>query len=142
MLADKHLDRGIWQTTYGFRIVLRIHGKLHTKRFPPTYTLTALRSWRDEHLRRHKTTTTRGTFARDVAEYLTAVGAMPTLTDRTREIGAWLPAFGERPRWTLTPETIRRQLHQWKSSGLAASTVNHRRTALSHLYTVLDGKNA
>lgn len=141
MSADKHLDRGIWQTAYGFRIVLRIHNKLHSKRFPPTHTLAQLRSWRDEHLKRFRRTTTRGTLARDVEDYLKTVAAMPSIQDRRREIGAWLVQFGDRPRWTLTPEVIRRQLTEWKASGLANNTCNHRRTALSHLFTVLDGKN-
>jgi integrase len=32
-------------------------------------------------------------------------------------------------------------LENWRLQGLAASTVNHRRTALQHLWTVLNGRN-
>lgn len=142
-MSDKRLDRGIYHTDYGFRIVLRIHGVLHRKSFPPTYTIKALRTWRDEHERLHRATTkARGTFSADVEDYLDTVKAMPSISDRTREIGAWEPAFGNWPRWRITPAEIRKQLHAWKDADYAASTCNHRRTALGHFFTVVNGKNA
>ena len=139
-VADKRLDRAIWKTAYGFRVFLRINRVPHTKRFPPTYTLEALRRWRDDHERLHRTKKARGTFAQDIDNYLAAVQAMPSYADRVREIRAWEPAFGNLARWRIHAEDIRRQLHIWRADGYAASTCNHRRTALSHLYTVLDGK--
>lgn len=139
-MNDKRLDTSIWQTPYGYRIVMRINGVLHRVRFPPTYTLKKLQEWRDDHLRLHKKTKTRGTFSADMVDYLNAVKAMPSIEDRTREIGAWEPAFGKLPRWKITPALIRTQLHAWKDAGAAASTCNHRRTALGHLFSVLDGK--
>lgn len=143
-MKDKRLDRGIYQTASGFRVIVRIGDILERKRFPPTYTLEALRRWRDDHIRlRRPQTRQRGTFADDVRRYLDAVSGMPTYADRKRQIEAWLvhrdPPFA---RYRLTPTDIRTQLARWKASGLAANTVNHRRTALSHLYTVLDGKAA
>lgn len=142
-MTDKRLDRGIWKTPYGFRIALRIRGQLHRKRFPPTYTLDALRRWRDEHLRLHKPKKAmRGTFAEDAESYLKAVAQMASYSDRRRQIQAWIDTHGTEPRWTFTPELVRAQLTAWKATGLANNTVNHRRTALSHLYSVLDGKNA
>lgn len=120
--------------------MLRIHGKLDQKRFPPTYTLAALKKWRDEHERlRRGPKRARGTFAADVTRYLKAVSSMPSYTDRVREIDAWVPAFGSLARWRITSQMIRVQLHNWRQTK-AASTCNHRRTALSHLFTVLDGK--
>lgn len=142
-MADKRLDRGIYKTPSGFRVYVRIGKTLESKRFPPTYTLDALRKWRDEHIRlRRPEKAARGTLAADVEVYLNAVAAMPTYTDRVREISAWLPAFGKRPRWTLRPEHISAQLAQWRAEGYAPNTCNHRRSALSHLYSVLDGKAA
>lgn len=144
---QRRLDKGIWQTDYGFRVMVSINRKLHTKRFPPTHTLEQLRKWRDDHLKRHKRTKTRGTFAADVDDYLKAVAAMPTFRDRQRQIEAWLPLFGDEPRWKITPDAIRRQLAAWRVGdittgrrALAPNTCNHRRVALSHLFTVLDGK--
>jgi integrase len=141
-VTDKLIDRGIYRTTYGYRVIIRIGDKLDTKRFPPTYTVDALRKWRDDHIRlRRPKKTQRGTFRDDVRVYLNAVQHMPSYEDRKREIEAWCvglaPTF---TRWRLTPAMIRTQLAAWKAEGLAASTINHRRTALSHLYSVLDGK--
>lgn len=137
------MDRGIYKTPYGFRVVLRIGRQLHRKRFPPTYTLESLRRWRDDHTRLHKPQQVRrGTFAKDAEDYLAAVAQMPTYKDRKRQIEAWVKVLGQKARWVLTPEMIRTQLTAWKATGLANNTVNHRRTALSHLYTVLDGKNS
>lgn len=140
----KRLDRHIWQTPYGYRIRIRIGGSLHTKRFPPTYTLDALRRWRDDHLRLHKPVgTRRGTFAKDVEDYLHAVTSLASYSDRARDLRTWIDAIGsETPRWAITPDRVRTVLAQWKADGYANQTCNNRRTALSHLYTVLDGKNA
>jgi len=141
-MADKRVDRGIYKTPYGYRVRIRIHKRLHTKRFPPTHTLDALRRWRDDHTRAHrKKKTARGTLAKDAEAYLAAVKGMPTFADRKHALDQWTNRYGDEPRWMLTPEVIRTQLAAWKASGLANNTVNHRRTALSHLFTVLDGKN-
>lgn len=140
-MADTRLDRGIWKTGSGFRVVVRIGGVLESKRFPQTYTLDALKRWRDDHIRlRRPKRKKRGTFAADVEQYLNAVAAMPTFADRKREIEAWLPAFGAMARWRIQPDLIRTQLAKWRADGYAPNTCNHRRNALSHLYTVLDGK--
>lgn len=143
-MSEKRLDRGIWKTPYGYRVIIRIGDRLERKRFPPTYTLDALRDWRDDHIRlRRPKKAARGTLADDIAVYLRAVAGMPTYSDRKRQIEAWLqlgdPKF---VRWRITPALIRTMLQLWKNQGLANNTVNHRRTALSHLFTVLDGKNA
>lgn len=141
-MRNVRLDRGIWKTPYGFRIMVQIGDRLETKRFPPSYTLPALQRWRDDHIRlRRPTKTIRGTLAHDVERYLEAVAAMPTFADRKRQIEAWLPRFGKRPRWTLRPDEIRAQLAQWRTER-APNTCNNRRVALSHLFTVLDGKTA
>lgn len=150
MPTDKRLDRGIWKTKYGYRVCVRVGRVLTRKRFPPTYTLDSLRRWREDHIRLHRqNSNSRGTFAADVELYLRTVAAMPTYTDRVREIKAWLERFGEEPRWKITPDAIRRQLAEWRVGNvamgrkpLAPNTCNHRRMALSHLFTVLDGKNA
>lgn len=141
-MSDKRLDRAIYKTDSGFRIFLRIHGTPHTKRFPPTYTLDALRNWRDEHERLYRRTAARGTLSADITRYLAAIQAMSSFSDRVREIGAWEADFGSTARWRITPEVVRATLQAWRAEGYAASTCNHRRTALGHLYTVLDGKQA
>jgi integrase len=142
-MADKRIAPGVYKTPHGYRVMVRIGTKIESKRFPPTYTLEALKHWRDEHKRLRKPfRAARGTFAADVQLYLRAVEAMPTYTDRVREISAWLPLFGTKARWNIRPDQIRAELARWRSEDYAPNTCNHRRSALSHLYSVLDGKAA
>ena len=58
---------------------------------------------------------------------------------REHEIRAWLARFGDRRRHTIEREDVRQQVLEWEAAGLAASTINHRLSALSQLYDVLDG---
>lgn len=143
-MSDKRLAAGIWKTASGYRVIVRIGGRLESKRFPPTYTVEALKRWRDDHVRlRRPLRASRGTIARDVEDYLPAVNTMASYADRVRDLDAWLTAIGPTtPRWRVTPDQIRAILSAWKAEGYANQTCNNRRTALSHLYTVLDGKNA
>lgn len=64
------------------------------------------------------------------------------MLDRENEIKAWLPRFGERRRDTIEGEEVRQQVVSWEAEGLAASTINHRLSALSQLFEVLDGNKA
>lgn len=107
----------------------------------------------------------RGTLAADIDRYLKLVASMPSADSRARDLEAWRERFGDVPRSALTAERIRAQLHDWRLNGprykvtrgatkgaparivrvpggLSASACNHRRTALLHLFTVLDGKRA
>jgi site-specific recombinase XerD len=68
---------------------------------------------------------------------------MPTLRHRRDDLALWLKVFGpERERKSITAGEIRAQLENWRAAGYAANTCNHRRTALMHLWSVLDGKTA
>ena len=103
--------------------------------------------WRDEcRVALRKTnpdTPAPGTFAADVDRYLLQVRAMPTYAQRDRHLRLWVAALGsDRSRGTITAADIRTVLHRWKHDGLSAATCNKRRTALMHLWTVLDGKGA
>jgi integrase len=80
-------------------------------------------------------------FRHDADRYLSAVRAMPTYADRERDVEQWTRVFGSRYRDTITALEIRATLHGWRASGLAAATCNHRRTALMHLWNLLDGKS-
>lgn len=79
----------------------------------------------------------------EIRDYLAQVQTMPTLRHRRDDLALWQKAFGpERPRKSITAGEIRAQLETWRAAGYAANTVNHRRTALMHLWSVLDGKTA
>lgn len=127
-------------------------GGLKSKRFPVTATKTEIKQWKEEtRVAARKQPTVRpakGTLAEDIARYLKLVATMPTITDRTRDLEAWRRVLGMRPRAQLSRQDYQLQLQEWRLRGgtngkpLAASTVNHRRTAMMHLYTVLDEKGA
>lgn len=83
------------------------------------------------------------TFADDVRLYLAQVTSMTTYAERERDVGLWLDALGrDRDRKSITASEVRTQLEAWRKDGYAASTCNHKRTALMHLFTVLDGRRA
>jgi len=118
------------------------------------------------HQRHASRRTAAGSFAEDAETYLKAVRAMPTYRWRKADLEAWIAEFGTRTRSTITSDEIRAVLHRWRLEGraiiryafdirtrqrvaveighasLSESACNHRRTALMHLYTVLDGKAA
>lgn len=113
---------------------------------------------KDEHT--HPNAKRTGFFDEDARAYLEAVKAMPTFADRKRHIEEWIAVFLHRPRRSITSDEIAAQLHAWRTTSrpvnyarrgqtattattalvLSASAVNHRRTALQHMWTVLDGR--
>lgn len=78
------------------------------------------------------------TLAEDAPRYLAAVQGMPTIKDRTRHIQAWVAALGTHPRSAITSVDVRQVLETWRKGGVSNGTLNLRRTALMHLYRVLD----
>jgi integrase len=68
---------------------------------------------------------------------------MPTYVQRKEHLELWVAALGaDAKRTSLTPEPIRLVLQDWRAGGMSAATCNKRRTALMHLFSVLDGKDA
>lgn len=142
---------GIRRTAHGFQAWVTVKGRTTFKRFPPSAGLREMRDWIATTRGEQLTSTSpfvkppkgrRGQFDSDARRYLDAVKAMPSYTDRKRDIDAWIAVFGSRSRRSITSDEIAAQLQSWKLAGKAASTINHKRTALQHLYTVLDGKAA
>lgn len=144
----------IYRTPRGFRVFVRVapgSGGLKSRSFDRTATLTEMKQWREEqrveHRKAPRAALERGTLAADAAHYLKLVATMPTFKDRERDINSWIAVYGARHRHGLTKQDYQLQLQEWKLRGkggkpLAASTVNHRRTAIEHLYTTLDGEAA
>jgi site-specific recombinase XerD len=139
----------------GWRLFVRVHpgkGGLKSKRWPETATKTEMREWREDvrvkaRAQPKPAPSARGTLAADIDHYLKLVATMPTIKDRRRDMTRWQNVLGMRPRPKLTRDDYRLVLQEWRLTGkgghpLAASTVNHRRTAMMHLYTTLDGKGA
>ena len=86
--------KGIFQTEHGWRVWVRVDGRLYSKRFPTSATLTEMKAWREDQrvpgrhgkLPHQKQTDppTPGTFAADADRYLKMVRGMPTYQDRVR----------------------------------------------------------
>jgi integrase len=83
-----------------------------------------------------------GTLQCDIPTYMRAMQRLAFPDSREDEINAWLHRFGSRRRHTITREEIQSQVKDWVGEGVAASTVRHRMTALSTLFTELDGEDA
>ncbi len=82
-----------------------------------------------------------GTFAADAERYLRAVRSMASFQDRAKHIAEWVAVFGRRRRSTIKAAEMRANLEDLKvRHGYAGSSLNHRRSALMHLYTTLDGR--
>jgi integrase len=82
----------------------------------------------------------RGTLAADVELYLkTAQLTKRRADERRQQLKWWTDQIGDKSRARLEPGELRRLLNGLKGS---ASTRNKYRTALSNMYTVLDGKSA
>lgn len=145
----------IYQTASGWRVYLWSHGKLVPKRFKRSqYSLEDVVEYvetfkfKRQQLRRSRQTVIEDPdghgFRADAETYLArnTTKAMPSYTDRVRDIGLWIKAFGNTLRRSLAAVDIDRQLQAWIDEGYAASTVNGRRTALMAMWTDLDGRSA
>lgn len=154
--TPKKIATGLWTTATGFRVFVRVapgKGGLKQKRFGKTATLTEMKQWRENvrveaRKQPQRPPSDPGTVGADIDRYLKLVATMPTIKDRTRDLDGWRAIVGMRPRHKLKQDDYRLVLQEWRLTGkrggtpLAASTVNHRRTAMMHVFTVLDGKAA
>jgi integrase len=153
------LAPGIYQDAHGISVIARVGSGARElsspeARYPLGTDLKVLQArWHDEKgkLKNEQATIgtavsngTRGLLAGDVKEYLKTA----TLTDRRREerkqqLGWWVSKFGKRTRQSFLQKGGHVELQQ-ALNGLAVSdsTKDKYRTALSHVFTVLDGKNA
>jgi integrase len=148
----KKLDEGIYRLASGvYRVTVAVGdrargGRSSEKHFPADTGVKVMKGWQDEQratLRREGLLAARGTLNADVSRYLMSVANRLERPDsRKHEIDAWRAQFGERRRHTITRDEIRQQVKTWTSSGVAASTIRHRLTALSDLYANLDGEDA
>jgi integrase len=143
------IAKGVYQDAYGFEVVVSKGSGAamlqSTKRFPLGTKLSDMTGW--WHREKSKLIAAkggpagRGTLAADVDTYLRRAH----LTDRRRaerrkQLAWWIARFGTKNRAMLEGTALAEALdeqRQW-----SASTTNKYRTALSNLFTVLDGKGA
>jgi integrase len=143
------LADGIYQDAYGISACVTIGSgqdkKQREKRYPGGTSLKTIKAWQTDTrsaLQKLTPTVERGTFAADVDRYLQARRSMPTYQERETHLALWSAEFGQRARYTITTVEIDIVLQRWFAAGLAAGTVQKRRTALMGLWTVLDGRGA
>lgn len=142
----RKIETGIYELGDGSFVLVASKGKRQRKKRMPAGTSdrklrSAIADMRAE-LNRDRIRVAKNTLGEDVDRYLAAIrGEVQFIADREREIRSWLPRFGQRRRDSIEPNEIKDQLREWRSS-YAPHTCNLRRTALSHLYSVLDGPNA
>jgi integrase len=171
----RELPTGIVRTASGYRTAQwvpdpdRPNGRVRTKRWKSDATVTEMVQWREAQrvdARKPKPVAEQPVvltgFAADAVTYLEAVRAMPSYTDRARDIGEWIAIFGDTPTAAIAATPIRTARDQWLTVGpkrvlervtgekprwiakalpLSASTVNHRLRALENFFTVLGKPN-
>jgi integrase len=157
MARRRDLPRGIRRTPHGYEANVGVHGKTIWKRFrfPPGTTaqhaIEEMQAWRwsQKPLTRAiappapPLPATGETFQQAVDRYLPAKAAMPSYKDRVRELKDWTAALGaDTPRAAITRVQIQSQRERWVLAGKSASWINNRLTALSNLWSVLDGRRA
>lgn len=134
-----------------YRFFARIKGTLHSTVFRPQTPLAliavkeAYRGWRSTVLEDGGSATTpeRGTFADDVATYLSRVTAMVSYQTKKHHLEAFVAELGgDRPRASITATEIDRVLQKWLREGYAVKTVKLRRDDLAQVWGTLDGKHA
>lgn len=148
----RDLPAGLFKTPFGYRAYVRLSPqKLASKRFPEDTATRTMVQWQEDQrvdFRRRalsRLAPPSEGFTKDAETYLKAVAHMPSYDDRARDIAFWVTLFADRPRASITSPEIAAALsaaRSTKGTPLSASALNHRRTALAHLWRVLDGKSA
>lgn len=166
----RDLPTGITRKGKGYRVFVRLRlgpkqSRLKSRMFPDGTPLAEMRAWRESERVKARTfaapRAASHTLRADIeSRYLPLVRTMPSYQMRKSDLDAWCAVYGTMRRHELTPALIREQLQIWRTSGprtlylpktktwrtidkpLSASACNHRRTALLHVFTLLDGKDA
>jgi integrase/recombinase XerD len=130
----------IYKDGSGLSVVVVCNNRRKEKRFPHDTPIKTMRDWQKAIRRELEKlgTSTRATLADDIHRYVKSQITIQSKKDRARDIQAWIEPLGHRTRSSLTTRELDSQLREWRQA-LAASTVNHRRSALSSLFVALDG---
>lgn len=141
---------GIRREGRGWRAYVSVRGVLRAKRYPLDTLPETMQLWRAKvrekaalRVKTHPTAPAKAVgLARDVLDYLAILKprAMPTYDTRKQQLEDWVEALGPtRDRATVTTADVASALATWqREHAYSASTLNHRRHALAHLYRTLD----
>lgn len=127
------------------RATVKARGLQRERHFPAGTSLRTIQDWKDRErgrLKDERPPASRGTFAKDVERYLDTLADRRALKkERAYQLDWWIARLGKLRRTTIDAPTIRAALAELRTTK-AASTCNHYRMALAHLWSTLDGKNA
>lgn len=166
----RELPPGTERTATGYRSWVWAGGRNRSKRWRHEPTITEVKQWREDQRVAARQPTPIAElpvvltgFAADATVYLEAVRAMPSYSNRVRDIAEWIAIFGDTPTLEIQSVRIRTARDQWLTIGpkrvlekpagkparwvlrsvpLAASTINLRLRALENLFTVMYPKTA
>lgn len=136
------LARGLYEDAYGLAAVVQVGRTRREKRFPRDTPLARLKVWQlttRAELTNAQPVVVRGSLRADAPRYLALVAHLASRRSRACDLAAWVARIGDTPRHLLTRGDLEVTLQAWRATGLAASTLNHRLTAIRHLFVTLDG---
>lgn len=126
--------KGIRPHGSGWETYVRVNGEWRSEWWTADTPETTMQTWlaaqRQDRRLRSNTKTLRGM----MPAYLEAVSAMPSFRDRKRDMDLWLAEFGDRSPHAISRLDVQAVLQRWELAGVAASTIRHRRSALSNFY--------
>ena len=144
----ERIGRGVYRDALGIAATVKVNGRQREKRFPPNTAPEKITTWQRKmrakiELDQDVTAKPERTLEQDVDDYLQRLPTTgTTLRNAGHDLGAWVAIYGGFARTSLTSQDIDAQLAAWRKAGVAASTCNHRRQALSSLWQALDGRSA
>lgn len=140
-----HVAEGITRIGNRLRATVKARGVQRERWYAVGTSLRTIQDWRDRErgrLKDDRPAAARGTFAKDADRYLDTLSDRPKLKrERTYQLEWWRIRFGALRRTSIQSPDIRAALADLRTTK-AASTCNHYRMALAHLWTTLDGKDA
>jgi integrase len=139
---------GVYKDAIGLSATVKVNGRQRERRFKADTAPETIATWQRRmrakiELGQDAPAPAERTLAEDIDAYLTRLpDTGTTLRNATTDLGAWSALYGAEARAALTSQVIDAQLAAWRKAGVAASTCNHRRQALSSLWQALDGRSA
>lgn len=143
----KRIAEGIYQDRLGYEATVSVgsgkNRRSKAKRFARGTGMKEMTAWQDSIrglLRKKAPKVTTGTLAQWTRDYLKGKTSMPSYEARRADAEAWLHAFGERAPLSLTKNELQQQMNAWHEAGVAGSTLNHRKTALTAVIDEFKGE--
>lgn len=130
--------KGGWQT------YVEVSGQEFYQSWPLTASVEDMDAWVAQQKRDYKVIgPARGSFAADVADYLTRIAGVRSYKQFAVYLEDWLQALGrDRPRRSIKTAEIDQAMAQWERDGDGLETIRKRRMVLMSLWNRLDGKEA